>query len=97
MANIVGRCPLCGKPVFENQKNYGCGGWKDGCHFHIWKEIAGCEVTPDMAHELLEQGATAKTYKFHSRAKDKDFYAGLKLEDGEVKLVFPDRNVPKNE
>ena len=30
-------CPLCGKPVQENEKAFGCSGWRDGCHFTIWK------------------------------------------------------------
>lgn len=31
-------CPLCGKPVQENIKAFGCSDWKNGCHFTIWKD-----------------------------------------------------------
>jgi DNA topoisomerase III len=30
-------CPLCGKPVQETEKAFGCSGWRDGCHFTLWK------------------------------------------------------------
>lgn len=30
-------CPLCGKPVLENEKAFGCAGWKEGCGFTLWK------------------------------------------------------------
>lgn len=33
----LGRCPKCGRPVFENSKGYGCSGYRDGCDFVIWK------------------------------------------------------------
>ena len=32
------KCPLCGKPVQENTKAFGCSGWRDGCHFTLWKD-----------------------------------------------------------
>ncbi len=36
----LGKCPKCGKPVYENKKGFGCSGWKKdgtGCDFVIWK------------------------------------------------------------
>ncbi len=91
MANIIGKCPLCGKTVFENAKSYGCSGWKDGCKFVIWKEIAGAEITPEIAKELIENGSTKEKLQFHSRKSGKDFEAGLTLDpDGEVKFSFND-------
>ena len=32
------KCPLCGKPVQENSKAFGCSGWREGCHFTLWKD-----------------------------------------------------------
>jgi DNA topoisomerase-3 len=92
-AVIVGKCPICGGNVFENTRNYGCGNWKTkGCKFVIWKEIAGAEITPEIAHELLENGATTETLKFHSRKTGHDFEAGLALDaDGQIKFTFPPR------
>lgn len=31
-------CPLCGKPVQENDKAFGCTDWKSGCSFTLWKD-----------------------------------------------------------
>ncbi|MBR6299602.1 MAG: DNA topoisomerase III [Clostridia bacterium] len=31
-------CPLCGKPVQETAKAFGCSGWKEGCKFTLWKD-----------------------------------------------------------
>ena len=32
------KCPLCGKPVQENSKAFGCSGWREGCRFTLWKD-----------------------------------------------------------
>lgn len=34
----LGKCPLCGKPVYENKKSFYCSGYKEGCKFSLWKE-----------------------------------------------------------
>lgn len=31
-------CPLCGQPVVENAKAFGCSDWKKGCAFTLWKD-----------------------------------------------------------
>ena len=31
-------CPLCGKPIQENSKAFGCSAWREGCHFTLWKD-----------------------------------------------------------
>ena len=33
----LGNCPVCGKPVVENAKGFGCSGYREGCGFVIWK------------------------------------------------------------
>ena len=52
----LGRCPLCGAEVVEQEKSYGCSGWKDGCQFAIWKKIAGKTIGVRTAQSLLEHG-----------------------------------------
>ena len=32
------KCPLCGKPIQENSKAFGCSAWREGCHFTLWKD-----------------------------------------------------------
>lgn len=31
-------CPLCGKPVQETDKAFGCTDWRGGCNFTLWKD-----------------------------------------------------------
>ena len=51
----LGNCPICGKPIIENKKAYGCSGWKDGCSFVIWKfdKYTKTKITPEQAKKLL--------------------------------------------
>ncbi len=32
------QCPLCGKPLQENAKAFGCSAWREGCRFTLWKD-----------------------------------------------------------
>ena len=43
-AVALGPCPLCQSEVVEQEKSYGCSGWKAGCRFAIWKTIAGKKI-----------------------------------------------------
>ncbi len=57
------KCPLCGKPVQENSKAFGCSGWREGCHFTLWKDGlkrgGGPELTEKLVQLILEKGAVA--------------------------------------
>jgi len=60
-AEIVGACPICGNPVVENAKGFGCTNWKNGCDFTVWKDdkfIAslGKSVSKLMVELLLKNG-----------------------------------------
>ena len=52
-------CPLCGKPVVENAKAFGCSAWKEGCHFTLWKNMlergGGPTLTAKLVQMLLEK------------------------------------------
>ena len=54
-------CPLCGKPVQENSKAFGCSAWRDGCRFTLWKDGlkrgGGPMLTEKLVTLLLEKGA----------------------------------------
>lgn len=79
-ANIVGKCPRCGKSIIEGKKGFYCEGWKDQtspCKFTIWKRhplLAQSKrtVTATMAKSLLTSGKcdvknlTAKSGKKYS-------------------------------
>ena len=53
------KCPLCGKPVQENSKAFGCSGWREGCHFTLWKDGlkrgGGPELNEKLVKLLLEK------------------------------------------
>jgi DNA topoisomerase-3 len=84
---VLGPCPLCGSDVVEQERSYGCSGWRTGCKFAIWKTIAGKKVTARTARTLLRKGRTPLLKGFTSKA-GKRFDARLKLEDGAVRFDF---------
>lgn len=95
----IGKCPLCGKPVYENQKAFGCSGYKQGCKFAIWKDNGffkhfGKRVTPSAAkallgphHRYLEKNLTGKTGRKY------DAYFVMKIKDNrpDFSLEFPQK------
>ena len=52
-------CPLCGKPVIENAKAFGCSAWREGCRFTLWKDAlrrgGGPALTEKLTALLLEK------------------------------------------
>ncbi len=86
-SKALGKCPLCGAEVRDQQKSYRCSGWTEGCTFTIWKTIAGKKISERTARSLLAKGETAKMKGFRSKA-GRRFEARLKLVEGEVRLDF---------
>jgi DNA topoisomerase-3 len=84
----LGKCPLCGKNVFEGKKSYYCSGYKDEppCRLTIWKEIAGAAVSANDA-QLLLLGQKTKIKKC-KRKDGKPFEAAFHLEGADVKFLF---------
>jgi len=53
-----GLCPVCGKPIVEYPKSFGCSGYRDGCKFALWKNDRFLEnfkknLTPTMVKTVL--------------------------------------------
>ena len=46
-------CPLCGKPIQETEKAFGCSGWRDGCPFTVWKNALTRGGGPVMNRKLI--------------------------------------------
>lgn len=63
--NPLGKCPRCGKSVFEGSKNFYCESGKDGCNFVIWKEdkYNGITVTAANVTDFLNGKAIYKQKK----------------------------------
>lgn len=58
---VIGKCPRCGKNIYEGTKNFYCEGYKDEpkCEFTIWKDSKfftdkGKKITKSMAIKLLK-------------------------------------------
>lgn len=59
----LGKCPRCGKAVYENSKSFYCSGYRSTpkCTFSMWKNDRfftdkGKELTPEMTAALLKDG-----------------------------------------
>ncbi len=83
----VGPCPLCGSDVVEQERSYGCSGWRGGCKFIIWKTVAGKKLGVRTVQALLRQGRSPLLKGFKSKA-GRAFDARLKLENGTVRFDF---------
>jgi len=83
----LGPCPLCGSDVIEQERSYGCSGWRSGCKFAIWKTIAGKRISARTAQELLSRGRSRLLKGFASKS-GRPFEARLKLEAGQVRFDF---------
>lgn len=83
----VGKCPACGNIVREHPKLYACEG--TGCEFVIWKRMAGKQISPKMASNLLKFRKSGPFNGFISKKK-KRFSAGLIINkvDGTWKVSF---------
>ena len=59
------RCPLCGSPVQENSKAFGCANWKSGCRFTLWKNalkrVKGPMLNQRIVKALLTEGKVEGT------------------------------------
>lgn len=93
----IGKCPVCGKPVYEGKKNFYCSDRE--CSFALWKEnryLSGMrkQIDRKMAEDLLREGRTHVT-DFYSQKTGRTFPADLFMEaqDGRANfhLEFPKR------
>ena len=94
----VGRCPRCGKPVYEGKKNFACS--DRACQFVMWKNdrfwtSRRKEMTRKMAADLLKKGR-ASVKGMWSEKKGSTYDAVVILDDTggkyvNFKLEFPKR------
>lgn len=82
----VGPCPLCGKPIIETERAFGCSNWRSGCKYTIWKNdkyiaALGKEVTRPMVELLLENGKVG--FRNLKSKKGTTFSAYLKYKKNE--------------
>ncbi|MFH5911213.1 type IA DNA topoisomerase [Clostridium perfringens] len=72
---IIGKCPRCGKNIYEGKNNFYCEGYKDNpkCQFTMWKED---KFFKDKGKKLSKAGAKSLL------AGKKVKMTGLKKKDG---------------
>lgn len=81
LKEIIGKCPKCGKNVFESDKSFYCEGFKDDpkCSFSLWKNnkyfaARGLTITKEMAQQFLQTG---KVQINGLRSKANNVYNGI--------------------
>lgn len=83
----LGKCPRCGKTVYENSKSFYCSGYRSEpkCGFSMWKSEKffsdkGKELTPEIVRALLAQGRVRMT-GLKKKAGDGVYDATVLLQD----------------
>lgn len=81
---IIGKCPFCGKNIYESSKNFYCEGFKDtpSCNFALWKEdkffkARGKSITKTIVKKLISQGQAK--IKFNKKDKSGTYEAFVKI------------------
>lgn len=87
----IGPCPVCGNPVVEGEKSFGCSNWKNGCKYTIWKDdkyIAsfGKKISKEMVELLLKNGKVG--FRNLKSKKGNTFSAYFKYEKNEETGYF---------
>jgi DNA topoisomerase topA len=91
---VIGKCPKCGNPIYEGEKNFYCSGYKAGCDFKLWKKIKvfnqkEVTITKQDAKTLLNKGKilitgltnkAGKKYKANFKLEVSDKYVNLSLD-----------------
>ncbi|HHU01899.1 MAG TPA: DNA topoisomerase 3 [Christensenellaceae bacterium] len=58
--NMSVNCPICGSPIRENSKAFGCSAWKKGCSFTLWKncleKAGGPTLNENIVTMLIKEG-----------------------------------------
>ncbi|MFO7729088.1 MAG: DNA topoisomerase III [Desulfonatronovibrio sp.] len=91
--NMVGNCPLCGRPVYLKFKGkaYSCINnnrrENPDCPFVFFPRMFGGSITRPLARELLEKGVTSGKVSLRTKA-GKEFQARYQLVNGRISLLF---------
>lgn len=87
LPDLYGTCPKCGSRMKKGRCAWECAG---GCDVKIPYVISERVIEPEIAEILLSYGETYVVDGFVSK-KGNPYMAGLKLVDGKVKFVFPEK------
>ncbi len=97
----LGKCPLCGKRVFEASAAYVCEqsqANKKPCKFKVNKVILQQAIDREQAARLLAKGKTDLFREFISTKSGRPFPAYLVMDDmGKVTFEFPPREAERKQ
>ena len=65
---VIGKCPKCGKNVYEFQKSYSCEDSHGQCGFFFMKEMWGKEISVTQAKRVIEKGSSIVLKGFTNKA-----------------------------
>ena len=91
---VLGKCPKCGAPVYENGMNYVCEkstGPTKSCDFRTGAIILQQAIGPDQIKRLLAAGKTDLLKAFVSKKTNRKFEAFLVVKEGKVGFEFAPR------
>lgn len=84
---VIGKCPRCGKNIYESSKAFYCSGFKaePKCNFTMWKkdkfwESRGKKLTKAMAIKML-QGSKVKVKGLKKKSGDGTYDAYISMVD----------------
>lgn len=84
---VIGKCPRCGKNIYESTKAFYCSGFKaePKCNFTMWKkdkfwESRGKKLTKTMAIKML-QGSKVKVKGLKKKSGDGTYDAYISMVD----------------
>ncbi len=82
---VIGRCPRCGKNIFEGKKNFYCESGQNGCGFNLWKDQIAIQgsITAEKAEKLLK----GEVVQFKAIAKNGDAYTANFILDDTGKYI----------
>lgn len=83
----LGVCPLCGEPIRDKGKLYGCADYPT-CTFAIGRTILGQTITEEDVQALLKGESTALKRGF-KKDRSTPFDAYLILEEGKLTFRYP--------
>lgn len=85
----IGSCKLCGGPIVDKGKFYGCDNYtKTKCSFSISKKLAGKDLTQAHVKSILEKGTTPLINGFLKKNKEDTFDAFLVWDSNQKKVTF---------
>ncbi len=59
----LGPCPLCGRPVIQGKRAFGCSGWRDGCPFVLPPEHGERQFSDEEIRRLLQRRVLLEPYR----------------------------------